>query len=398
MKSLKVKIALLFSLLIAIAFAINWVVAVRTVHGEKLVDLERVLHHILVESNDEYIHTPLLPSSDLRYLHAIPHNQLILKDSEASHVRFFVSRVPHVGRSDEVSSSIPLDNGMYLNILSDQEKIDAAVQKYGEKLLERYLFSLLLILVVSFVLLQRYMEPLGILAERAREWKCGDSFELALDNAGQEIDELSHAFSALVYRLEGFRAKEKALFKEMAHELKTPIAIMRARLDVFENSDHLSKQKVVAELGHDIERLMSELKSVLFFESSDFEDSTFFDVRGVLGEVMDKVGILAQRRGLKMRVVPERFILHAPRQLFRKVITALIENALTYAKEESEITITLDAAKKTITIMNRKGEEKYLFSSKIGQKMLDRISAELGIGYRITDDADHYRIDVFVLE
>lgn len=395
-KSLKVKIALLFSLVIAIVFAINWQVAVRTMHGEKISDLEKVLTHLLVESKDEYITTPLSPSSDLDFLHTIPHNILILKDSDASHVRFLVSRAPKILKKGEVGSSIALDNGMYLNITSDENKIDAAVAKYGAKLFERYSLTLCVILVVSFILLQRYMRPLGILAERAHGWKCGDPFEFALENAGQEIEELSHAFSALVYRLEGFRTKEKALFKEMAHELKTPIALMRARLDVYENSDRLSKEQMVSELGHDIERLMSKLKNVLFFESTDFEDSTDFQITDVLDEVTDKVEILARRRRLKLLVEDESFVLHAPRKLFRKVITALVENALTYAKEGSEIHIGIDTEKKIVTISNIKGEEKYLFSSRIGQKMLDRISAELGIGYAITEDTSHYRIDVFM--
>lgn len=395
-KSLKVKIALLFSLVIAIVFAINWQVAVGTMHGEKVSDLEKVLTHLLVESKDEYISAPLDLSSDLSFLHTIPHNILILKDSDASHIRFSVSRAPRVLENKEVGASIAVDNGLYLNVTSDQEKIDAAVTKYGAKLFERYGLTLFMILIVSFILLQRYMRPLGILAERAHEWKCGDSFEFALENAGQEIEELSHAFSALVYRLEGFRTKEKALFKEMAHELKTPIAIMRARLDVYESSDRLSKEQMVTELGHDIERLTSELKNVLFFESTDFEDSTCFEMTDVLDQVIHKVEILTRRRKLKLFVCQENFLVNAPRKLFQKVMTALVENALTYAKEGSEIKINIETEKKVITIRNIKGDEKYLFSSKIGQKMLDRVSAELGIDYIITEDASQYRIDVFM--
>lgn len=392
--SLKVKIAFLISLLIAIAFAVNWQVAVRTIHGEKIGDVEKVLNHLLVESKDEYIVAPLNLSSDLGFLHTIPHNILILKDSEASHVRFIVSRIPCEPGDDEVSASVPLENGLFLCAISDQEKVDAAVAKYGEKLGFRYLYSLLVILVVSYILLQRYMKPLAVLAERARGWKNGDPFAFALDNPGQEIDELSRAFSAMVHRLEGFRAKEKALFKEMAHELKTPIALMRARLDVYANSDRITKEKMVSELGNDIERLMSELKNVLFFESSDFEDTSSFEIAGVLSEVLDKVTILARRRGLSLDVQGGSFRVEAPRKLFGKLMTALMENALTYAKEGSAIGVEIDPSTQTIRIRNEKGGEKYLFSSKIGQKMLDRISKEIGIRYAIAEDEVSYRIDL----
>lgn len=394
--SLKVKIALLFSLLIAVAFAVNWQVALRTIHSEKTEDLEKVLNHLLIESRDEYIKEPLTGSSDLAFLHTIPHNILILNDSEASHIRFTVRRIPYHPGEDEVSASIPLQNGLFLSAISDQQKIDASVAKYGEKLYTRYLFSLLFVLIISFILLQRYMRPLGILAERARTWKNGDPFECSLKHPPQEIDELSRAFSSLVHRLEGFRSKEKALFKEMAHELKTPIALMRARLDVYADSERMSKEKIVSELGSDIERLMSELKNVLFFESSDFEERSSFEITEVLKEVIGKVGILTRRRGLKISVTGGNFLLHAPRKLFEKLMTALIENALTYALEGSEITVSIDRAKKVIRITNRKGGEKYLFSSKIGQKMLDRICKEIGIRYEIANEESVYRVNLFI--
>lgn len=395
--SLKLKITLIFSLLMAIAFWINWQVAIQTIHDEKVEDLEQVLSHLLIESRDEYILEPLSATSDLHFLHTIPHNVLILKDSEASQVRFLVKSIPYTPKKNEVSVSIPLENGVYLNAISNHAKIDASVAKYGSKLMVRYLTSLLVILIVSFILLQRYMRPLGILAERSRGWRSGDTFEFSIHNASQEIDELSQAFSALVHRLEGFRAKEKALFKEMAHELKTPIALMRARLDVYESSDHFTKDKMLYELGHDIERLMSELKNVLFFESTDFEDPQSFEMADILTEVIKKVEILSQRRSLKIILPSESFRVHAPRKIFLKVIRALIENSVTYAKEESEIIINVDPIKKSLTISNQKGGEKYLFSSKIGQKMLDRVSPDIGIGYQICDEEEWYRVRVSIL-
>lgn len=394
--TLQFKIALLFSLLIAIAFTVNWQVAARTIHSEKIEDLEQVLNHLLVESRDEYLSVPPTPASDLRFLHAIPHNVLILKDSEASHVRFRVAAAPYAPSEGEVSASVVLSNGMFLSVISDHDKIDAAVARYGAKLAARYLVSLLLILSVGYLLLERYMKPLALLAQRARGWKSGDSFELPLDNPAREIDELSRAFSALVHRLETFRVKEKALFKEMAHELKTPIALMRARLDVFEGSERVPKEKLLSELGGDIERLMSELKNVLFFESTDFEDSSSFGIDEVLSEVTAKVEILTRRRNLRIGVEGEGFDLHAPRKLFAKLMTALIENALTYAKEGSTIAVALDPQRKSISLTNEKGGEKYLFSSRIGQKMLDRIAREIGIEYRIDEDIEHYSIRLLI--
>lgn len=388
---------MVFSLLLAVVFGINWLIAVRTIHAQKIADLHKVLHHILVESKDEYIPGPLTPQSDLGFLKRVPHNLLILKESDASDVRFVVGGEAYVPAAGESAESVALENASVLSVVSSHVRVEQAVGRYAQTLLERYVLMLLVILAVGFVLLERYMRPLGILATRAREWKCGDSFALETNAPGQEIEELSQAFSALVHRLEGFRVREKALFKEMAHELKTPIAIMRARLDVFESSDHLSKARIVEELGNDIERLTSELKNVLFFESFDFDEASSFGIDAVLDEVLAKTRILAQRRGLEIERTGRGFGLNVPRRLFVKLLTALVENALTYAREGSTVVLHLDPQGRRISLSNRKGGEKYLFSSRIGQKMLDRISSELGLGYAIDEDDEGYRIDLFAL-
>ncbi|MCK9371830.1 MAG: HAMP domain-containing histidine kinase [Sulfuricurvum sp.] len=392
--SLKIKIALLFSLLIAIAFSINWKVATGTIEGEKREDLEKVLHHLLAESVDEYITVSLTEESNLSFLYSIPHNRMILHDSEASHLRFRISKKPILPRRDEISAAILLSNTLYLNAISDDHKLRSSVNKYAEKLLIRYGYSLLVILIISILFLEYFMRPLGALAHKTRNWKNGDPFAFSLDNPCTEIEEVSDAFSALIRRLEGFRAKEKALFKEAAHELKTPLALMRSRLDVYEKSEGYAKGKFVADLGHDVERLTAELKNVLFLESSDFEDPVSVDINRSLRAILKKVDILAHQKELKIHLSLRSFTVQASEKLLNKVLMALIDNAMTYAAQGSLIEIVIDPECRTLSVINVIGEEKYLFSSKIGEKMLRRISEDLQFTYAIINEGSVYRINL----
>lgn len=390
--SLKIQIAFLFSLLMAIAFSMNWGVATETMHGEKIEDLKKVLHHILIESVDEYIAEPLDMQSDLSFLYLIPHNKMVLHDSEASHLRFMISKNPLADRQHVISASVQLPSGLYLNALSDDLKVRSSADKYAQKLLVRYLYSLLAILIVSFFLLHYYMKPLGVLAHKTREWKNGDPFEFSLERPTTEIAEVSYAFSALIRRIEGYRAKEKELFKEAAHELKTPLALMRSRLDVYENSEGYDKPKFITDLGSDIERLTAELKNVLFLESSDFEDPVPVNMNHALRAIIHKVDILAQRKQLQIHLPTQNFTVNAPEKVLNKVLVALIENAMTYAAEGSMIDIEIDSVGRTLSLLNEVGEDKYLFSSKIGQKILKRISEELQFSYEILHNEKRYRI------
>lgn len=392
--SLKFKIILIFTVGIASAFSINWYVAVKTIHTEKIDDVERVLEHLLVESTDMYITLPLTPESDLSLLYTISHNKMIISDSEVSHFRFVVSRYPSSTQSGVIASSIKLPNHYYLNALSDHHKIDASVIKYGQKLFFRYVLSLVVVLLIIMLMINYYMQPLGILAQKTREWKKDRPFDFVQEKVSTEIQEVSYAFASLVKRLEEYRRKESELFKEAAHELKTPLALMRSRLDVYEQLDTYKKSKFLSDITQDLERLTTELKNVLFLESSDFEESTSLDIYHILTVLKSKMDILIQRKRLTLDLADQTFFVDAPETLMYKVFGALIENAITYASEDSMIKIKIDAQKRTVRISNSIGNEKYFFSSKIGNKILKRLSEVIGYTYHVQTDDKKYEISL----
>lgn len=392
--SLKFKIILIFTVGIASVFSINWYVAVKTIHTEKIDDVERVLEHLLVESTDMYITLPLTPESDLSLLYTISHNKMIISDSEVSHFRFLVSRYPSSTQSGVIASSIKLPNHYYLNALSDHHKIDASVIKYGQKLFFRYVLSLVVVLLIIMLMINYYMQPLGILAQKTREWKKDRPFDFVQEKVSTEIKEVSYAFASLVKRLEEYRRKESELFKEAAHELKTPLALMRSRLDVYEQLDTYKKSKFLSDITQDLERLTTELKNVLFLESSDFEESTSLDIHHILTVLKSKMDILIQRKRLTLDLADQTFFVDAPETLMYKVFGALIENAITYASEDSMIKIKIDAQKRTVRISNSIGNEKYFFSSKIGNKILKRLSEVIGYTYHVQTDDKKYEISL----
>ena len=392
--SLKFKISLIFTIGLAIAFSINLLIAVKAIHTQKEEEVEKVLTHLLVESRDEYISTLLTPSSDINFLYKIPHNVMILSDSEVNALRFVISPNPYRTNDKLIASSIKLSNNYYLNAISDHRKIDNATYKYTQRLLFRYVLSLIIILFIAIFTLDFYMKPLEVLARKTREWKNDSEFDLSLDEASSEIKEVSTAFTGLVKRLEGYRLKEAELFREAAHELKTPLALMRSRLDVYDSSNNYTKRQFIIDLGHDIERLTRELKNVLFLESSDFEEASDIEIMHMFKTLETKMGILIQRKKLMLQLPKETFRVVASEKLLFKVLGALLENAITYAKEGSTVEIGGNPLERKLWIGNQIGNEKYLFSSKIGEKILKRLSHEIGFDYSIIHDEFYFRIEL----
>lgn len=390
--SLKLKIALLFTFLITAAFALNLFVAIDTLKVEKISDLQKVLSHAVLESVDEYLPKDADDKLDISYLYKVPHNISIINDSEADSIRFFITKSPYVPLDDEIAEYAKLQSGYYLNCVSSDIKIDHALLRYAEKLVTKYILFLAIVLAISIYFVNRLMKPLSALVLRCKEYRDTSEFDMQNGGCPSEICEVADAFSALVKRLENYRKREKELFKEAAHELKTPLALMRARLDVYEDDSGYPKDKFIKELGADIERLSSELRSVLFFETSDFEESREFEICDLTFEVVSKMEILAKRRHITIEAMCEKTHIYTKKRLFQKLLGALLENAMTYAKEGSLVRIELNPVRRKLCIKNEKGGEKYMFSSKIGERILKRVSLELGLEYELIDSKDIYEV------
>ncbi len=390
--SLKAKILLLFFVLVAAAFAVNLMTASHMLREEKRSDLQNILTHAAMESVDEYMAQNTDEKTDISYLYNVPHNISILTDSDAHSISFVVSKDVYAGNDNEIVGSYKMANGLYLHCMSKSNKIDEAVFRYEKNLLLRYVVFLALILIIGLIVLQTLMRPLALLAKRCREYKDGERFESAKSRCGSEICEVSDAFAALVMRLENYRKKEKELFREVAHELKTPLAIMKARLDVYENDTDYAKGKFISEIESDITRFSDELKNVLFFESFDFEEPEELDVKQSIHTVLAKMEALRKRAAIDISISEESFAFRCAPRLLEKLLSALLENALTYAARMSKIEIIINKEAKSICIKNEKESEKYLFSSKIGQKILARLSYEIGFTYTITNSDNFYDI------
>lgn len=387
--SFGVKISLLMTFFMTLSFGLNLYLAVKTLDSEKRSDLQKLLLHVTTESIDEYLPKDANETTDISYLYETPHNLSILQDSEADSLKFIISKKPLEPKEGEVAVFERISDGYFLNCVSGDSKIKSAISRYAESLATQYFPLLVFAMFASFFAVSSLVKPLRELALKCKEYKEGDFF-YKRGKYGGELGEFAFAFYALVDRLERFRKKEKELFRHSAHEIKTPLALMKARLELFEGDADGDKKKFVRDFEADMERLSEALRSALFFESVDFEPPTRFDVTEAIKNVSLKMEILARRKNVNIEFADDPFLLCVSKKLFEKLILALLENALTYSKEGGAIQISTNSSRTSVCVKNEKGGEKYLFSSKIGSSIIDRLSKEANFTYEVkSDDFSH---------
>lgn len=117
------------------------------------------------------------------------------------------------------------------------------------------LLVLLLASLASMVFARRLANPLRGMADSAKRIAGGDyAARVAMDRS-DEIGELANDFNAMAEALEKNRDARQRWTAEISHELRTPIAVMRAELDALEDGVRPINHEALHSLSAEAQRL-----------------------------------------------------------------------------------------------------------------------------------------------
>lgn len=200
-------------------------------------------------------------------------------------------------------------------------------------------FSVLLLGAVQWVVLRRVMRPVRQISEQARR--------IELNRPGQQLDPehlplelrpLVASFNDCLQRLEQAHQRHVHFLADAAHELKTPLSLLRAQLELgdaepavlLRDVDHLSRQVqqwlVLAEVA----------------EGQGYRPE-LLDAGQVVSEVCIRLAPLATRHGvvLQLAVDASPLRLQGDRSALFVLLKNLVENAIGFAPAGSAVAVNL---------------------------------------------------------
>ena len=195
--------------------------------------------------------------------------------------------------------------------------------------------------LVVFVTINRMLRRLkGISAAAARIAPANLQARLAVENVPKEIVPLIESFNQALERLEtGFRIQQEFL-ATAAHELKTPLALIRGEIEL---DGPTNRQAILADLDH-MSRHVHQLLHLA--EVSDVNNLVFAPTDVVL-VVEDAVGFIArltQARHVRVQIdhPSAPVTIDADASALFVLIRNLVENAAHHAPDQSTIVVTVD--------------------------------------------------------
>ncbi len=244
------------------------------------------------------------------------------------------------------------------------------------------LLAVLLASVGGYLLAQRALSPVADITETANRIRASNlSDRIPLRGGGEdELSALTKTINGLLDRIEESFRRERRFSANAAHELVTPLATMRAELELALRTlddRHPLESTLVASIS-DIDQISTIVRSLLMLHSAErLSDGTKarMELAGFAGEQLERFRDRADLQNVSLEFgAPISLWVLADRKGLSTVVDNLMDNALKYTEPGGSILVSLV----------RKGEDAQLtitddgvgFAPEAGPQLFDRFYRE----------------------
>lgn len=215
---------------------------------------------------------------------------------------------------------------------------------------QQLVFMALTILVGSvavYWLVGRALRPLTSLSERIAEIDaCRLDAKLPASGTNDELSSLIRSFNSMLSRLETSFSAQKNFAANAAHELKTPLATMKASLQVLRLGDGPTAEESGENallMENQVERLTEIVSNLLLLTSTqgDFRDQVRADelAEDLLTELEPEIS----EKNLIITRHLEPATLYGDGTLLRAAVRNVLSNAVKYNRPGGKVKITVSA-------------------------------------------------------
>ena len=209
--------------------------------------------------------------------------------------------------------------------------------------------TLIITLTVSFLmyLIVGYaLYPLRELTLQIEDIQAKNLKEPILSKSNStEIERLTLAFNRLLLRLEETFATQRQFSANAAHELRTPLAVMSTKFEVFEknkNPDEADYKEAIGMARSQTDRLSHVIDILLeMTELQSAPKSDSISLSEITEEVICDLVAVAEKKSISLVQDDGEARLTGSDTLVYRAIYNLIENAIKYNKEDGKVSVAI---------------------------------------------------------
>ncbi len=247
--------------------------------------------------------------------------------------------------------SFTLSGDFHLLVGRDIYELEETQQRIIRALILGFIITLLLGGGGGFILSRRVIKRLESINTTSREIINGDlSRRILLHHSGDEFDTLAGNLNVMLDRIEELMDDVRRVSDNIAHDLRTPLARLRNRLELLRieqekaGQDPTLAEQAISEADGLLKTFTALLRIARIETRQRKEAFNDIDMRALLHDVVELYEPLAEEKNLSLTLQIDSDVhLQGDRDLLFQAMANLLDNAIKYTPKQGQIRISLDS-------------------------------------------------------
>lgn len=246
--------------------------------------------------------------------------------------------------------------------------------------------------LVDFYLKKKVWSPFNDTLEKLDDYDLEIGRNLSLTNSGiKEFDKLNEVVNKMVGKINSDYENTKNFSEDISHEMQTPLAIIKSRIDIIRQQHTLDKDSIVSlsVISNAVSRLSNLNKSLLLLtkiRNDQFQDIVKVNVKQVITDFLENIEELIEAKAITVDIACDDLFIDMDLTLSDILISNLLVNAIRHNTNEGFVKIQLSDDKLIIENSCLPQENKgNLFDRMVSNKSKDSIGLGLNLVKSICD-------------
>ena len=242
------------------------------------------------------------------------------------------------------------DNAFWVRGISSMAEAESAYRTLNLLILLTFPIFIIISAAGGRRITERAFAPVRDMAATAQRISSGDQLTERIDTGGfdDELSSLAETLNSMFERLSRSFEKERQFTSDVAHELRTPLAVIKAECEyaLSSCSEPAEKEQALLAVYRQSERMNKMTEQLLMLSRADRGTLKFetgpVDMSMPVSHVCDDLMPVAEAAGLSLKAEVEKEIrVMGDETLLIRLLTNLITNAIKYNREGGSVTVTL---------------------------------------------------------
>jgi len=237
-----------------------------------------------------------------------------------------------------------LKNHSYLKLTKEITPTKILLKKILHYIFIINLVGFLLVIIYAIALSKMLVSPLKTLSNKLSNMNAHIMKPIDINELPEEFEQLGITTNHLISRIQNFVKYQKELFIGTAHELKTPLAVIKLKNQVTlikkrEIQEYIEALQTTNRTIDEMNIVVSNILNIGRQEGAQLDKPIEVDVIEILKKKVDDFTLLAENEGktLEADFQPNAFMAILQVSLLNQIIQNFLQNALKFTPKDKKI-------------------------------------------------------------